>query len=42
MFTRIRVRFLSEKEVDKFDPGGFSFLDVDTQQDLEKALELLL
>lgn len=42
LFTRIRARFLSEKEVAELDPAGFSFFDVDTQQDLEKAQELLL
>lgn len=42
LFSRIRARFLSELEVDELNPEGFSFFDVDTQQDLDKAEKMLL
>ena len=35
--TRVRTRLVSEDEVRSVDPGGDSFTDIDTPEDLEKV-----
>ena len=40
-FDEVRVRFLSEEEVDSLDPDHLSFFNVNTQTDLDRALELV-
>ena len=40
-FNEVRVRFLSEEEVDSLDPEHLSFFNVNTQADLDRALELV-
>ena len=40
-FDEVRVRFLSEEEVDSLDPDHLSFFNVNTQADLDRALELV-
>ena len=40
-FDEVRVRFLSEEEVDALDPDHLSFFNVNTQADLDRALELV-
>ena len=40
-FDEVRVRFLAEAEVDSLDPERLSFFNVNTQADLDRALELV-
>ena len=40
-FNEVRVRFLSEEQVDSLDPEHLSFFNVNTQADLDRALELV-
>lgn len=40
-FSSVRVRSLSEEEVDKFDPEHLSFFNVNTQDDLARAVALV-
>ena len=39
-FDAVRVNFLSEDEIDKLDPEHLSFFNINTEQDLERALAL--
>lgn len=39
-FDDVSVRYVSQKEVDAHDPDHLSFFNVNTQSDLDKALEL--
>ncbi|MDZ4246547.1 MAG: molybdenum cofactor guanylyltransferase, partial [Dehalococcoidia bacterium] len=36
-----KVRYIEEKELDKFDPSRLSFLNVNTREDLNMAVSLL-
>ena len=40
-FDEVRVRFVPEEEVDKLDPDHLSFFNINTQQDLDRALALV-
>jgi molybdopterin-guanine dinucleotide biosynthesis protein A len=40
-FAEVRVRYVEEKEVDRFDPRHLSFVNVNTPADWERALQLL-
>lgn len=40
-FDDVRVRFLPEEEVNRFDPEHLSFFNVNTQHDLDRALALV-
>jgi molybdopterin-guanine dinucleotide biosynthesis protein A len=40
-FPHVKVYCLSEKEIAKLDPLGVSFFNINTPQDLDRALELL-
>jgi len=39
-FPDVRVRFVDEPEIDRFDPQHLSFFNVNTPEDLEQALRL--
>jgi molybdopterin-guanine dinucleotide biosynthesis protein A len=39
-FPQVRVRYLEQKQVDRFDPHHLSFFNINTPQDLQKALDL--
>jgi molybdopterin-guanine dinucleotide biosynthesis protein A len=39
-FDQVRVRYLAEDEVRRFDPEGLSFFNVNTPEDLARALAL--
>ena len=39
LLERIDVRYIDEDEVRKIDPGGRSFININTVEDLEKVLE---
>lgn len=41
IFDSIRVRYLKENELDRFDPEHLSFFNINTQDDLEKARMLI-
>ena len=40
-FDQVNVRYVTEEEIDRFDPQHLSFFNVNTQADLEKARLLL-
>ena len=40
-FDEVRVRFVREEEIERLDPGKLSFFNINTQQDLDRALELI-
>ena len=39
-YDRVRVRYVEEREIRKFDPELLSFFNVNSPQDLERALAL--
>lgn len=39
-FPAVRVRFVDEAEIDRFDPAHLSFFNVNTPEDLEQARQL--
>jgi molybdopterin-guanine dinucleotide biosynthesis protein A len=41
LFNSVKVRYVEQEEIDKFDPEHLSFFNVNTKADLEKAKELL-
>ncbi len=41
LFNSVKVRYVGQSEIDKFDPEHLSFFNVNTKADLEKAKELL-
>ena len=41
LFNSVKVRYVEQDEIDKFDPEHLSFFNVNTKADLEKAKELL-
>jgi len=41
LFDRVNTRYVTEKEIDQFDPDHLSFLNINTENDLLKA-ELLI
>ena len=40
-FEEVRVRFVPEEVIDRLDPGRLSFFNVNTQQELDRALALV-
>jgi len=40
VLSMIRVRYIEDREIDKFDPKRLSFFNINTEADLEKAREL--
>jgi molybdopterin-guanine dinucleotide biosynthesis protein A len=40
LIDKVRVRYLDEREIDRYDPGHLSFININTRVDLEKAREL--
>ena len=40
-FSQVRVRYVEEQEVDRFDPEHLSFINVNTADDWEQTLALL-
>ena len=41
LFNSLKVRYVEQEEIDKFDPEHLSFFNVNTKADLKKAKELL-
>ena len=39
-FDEVRVRYLSQEEIERLDPDHLSFFNVNTQEDLDRALAL--
>jgi len=37
LFNLVNTRYVTEKEIDQFDPGHLSFLNINTEDDLMKA-----
>jgi molybdopterin-guanine dinucleotide biosynthesis protein A len=40
-YDQVRVRYISEEEVVRFDPEHLSFFNVNTQEDLDRSLALV-
>jgi molybdopterin-guanine dinucleotide biosynthesis protein A len=40
-YEHVRVRYITESEVDRLDPGRLSFFNVNTQDDLDRAKSLV-
>ncbi len=40
-FDEVRVRYVEQDEIEKFDPKHLSFFNINTPQDLDKALALV-
>ena len=40
-FSQVKVRYLDEVELDRFDPEHLSFFNINTMADLDKAKELI-
>ena len=40
-FEDVRVKFIPEDEINRFDPQHISFFNINTQDDLDKALSLV-
>lgn len=41
LYPRVRIRYLSEEEIDKYDPWHRSFFNINTPQELAEAQELM-
>jgi molybdopterin-guanine dinucleotide biosynthesis protein A len=41
LFKYVKVRYVEEEEVDRFDPKHLSFFNINTMQDMEKARKIL-
>jgi len=41
LFTLVRVRYVEAREINRFDPKHLSFFNINTEDDLEKARELI-
>jgi len=37
LFNYVKVKYIEEKEIDRFDPGHLSFFNINTKEDLERA-----
>ncbi len=40
LFDYVKVRFIEDEEIDRFDPQHLSFFNINTQEDLDKAREI--
>lgn len=41
LFDRVRVRYVEDSEIDRFDPRHLSFFNVNTEADLKRAQQLV-
>ena len=41
LLDRVRVRYVEENEIDRFDPERLSFFNINTSVDLKRAVELM-
>lgn len=42
LFDMVKVRYVEEEEIDKFDPEHLSFFNINTRADLERARQIAL
>jgi molybdopterin-guanine dinucleotide biosynthesis protein A len=40
-FHQVKVRYVDPPEIERFDPGHLSFFNINTEEDLKKAKEIL-
>jgi molybdopterin-guanine dinucleotide biosynthesis protein A len=40
LFNYVKVRYIEEEEIDRFDPGHLSFFNINTWEDLERAKKI--
>jgi molybdopterin-guanine dinucleotide biosynthesis protein A len=41
LFDYVKVRFIEAKEINRFDPKHMSFFNINTREDMERAIEIL-
>ena len=41
LFKYVKVKFVEAEEIDRFDPQHTSFFNINTQEDMNKALKLI-
>jgi molybdenum cofactor guanylyltransferase len=41
LFDRVKIRYIDSTEIDRFDPQRLSFFNINTEDDLKKAKELI-
>jgi molybdopterin-guanine dinucleotide biosynthesis protein A len=41
LFKYVKVRYVEAEEIDRYDPQHLSFFNINTQQDMERALKIL-
>jgi molybdenum cofactor guanylyltransferase len=41
LFQYVKVKYVEAEEIDRFDPKHLSFFNINTQQDMERALKIL-
>jgi molybdenum cofactor guanylyltransferase len=41
LFNYVKVRYVEAEEIDKYDPRHLSFFNINTQQDMERALKIM-
>ncbi len=41
LFNYVKVRYVEAEEIDRFDPQHLSFFNINTQQDMERALKII-
>jgi molybdenum cofactor guanylyltransferase len=41
LFDYVKVSFVEAKEIDRFDPKHISFFNINTREDLDKAMEII-
>jgi molybdopterin-guanine dinucleotide biosynthesis protein A len=41
LFKYVKVRYVEAEEIDRYDPQHLSFFNINTQQDMERALKII-
>jgi molybdenum cofactor guanylyltransferase len=41
LFNYVKMKYIDVKEIDKYDPRHLSFINVNTQQDMEQVLQII-
>jgi len=41
LFNYVKVRYVEAEEIDRYDPQHLSFFNINTQQDMERALKIM-
>ena len=41
LFNHVKVKYVEAEEIDRYDPQHFSFFNINTQEDMERALKII-